>query len=186
MCAYKIMNDNITLLVNHCFFDEEDLAYADKHRFNVKYTEVRSTGFAKLILQFQNHGYKFSLKTEPDFAPDGLKLEDKICAYFTHPENIDEDKDKANSDVIDDERIIITGVLNYLICLSRLVSPAEAKKAFGFEFDGAIIDLFVILKNNFFFNNLKIEDILNNKLYKHIVNELSEMERTNEIYNICK
>ena len=176
MHAYKLMDDNITMLVNTCFFDEEDVAYANKHRFNIKYTEVRNTGFAKDILELQKCGYKFELRTEPDFAPGGLRLEDKIYAYFTHPDNIEEHKD-TNNEILNDERIIITAILNYLICLSRLVSPIDANKAFGFDFDGAIIDLFVNLKNNFFDNSMCIEDVLNNKLYKYIVTELDEMER---------
>lgn len=175
MHAYKIMDDNVTMLVNSSFFDEEDLKYVNKHRFNVMLTEVRSTGFAERILHFQKYGYKFELRTEPNFAPDGLRLDDKILAYFTHPDNIDEDK--SSNKVLDDERVIITTVLNYLLCLSRLVSPNDANKAFGFDFDGAIIDFFVNIKNNFFFNSLQIEEILNNKLYKFIVNELDEMER---------
>ena len=174
MHAYKIMDDSITLLVNTCFFDEEDLAYVNKHRFNVKYTEVRSTGFAEDILKFQNCGYKFELKTEPDFAPDGLRLNDKIYAYFTHPDN-DEDK-QTNTTVSNDERIIVTTMLNYLICLSRLISPADAKLAFGFNFCGANIDLFVKLKNDFFDNNINVEEVINSRLYKNIVYELDEME----------
>ena len=175
MHTYKLMDDNITLLVNTCFFDEEDIAYANKHRFNIKYTEVRSTGFAEDILKLQNCGYKFELKTEPDFAPDGLKLEDKIYAYFTHSDN--DENEKINADVTNDERIIVTAILNYLLCLSRLVSPVDAKMAFGFNFCGANIDLFVKLKNDFFDNNLNIKDIVNNGLYKNIVNELDEIER---------
>lgn len=172
MHNYKLLEDNETLLVNTCFFDEEDVEYAFKHRFNIKYTEVRNTGFAEDIMMLQKLGYKFNLETEPDVAPDGTKLEDKIYAYFTHPENVIFEEKEIN----DDERIIITGVLNYLICLSRLVSRIDAKRAFGFNFDGAIIDLFVNIKNKFFDNNLDIKQIINNKLYKQIVHELDEME----------
>lgn len=174
MHGYKLLEDNETLLVNSCFFDEEDFAYANKHRFNIKYTEVGSSGFAKDILKLQNCGYKFELKTEPDFAPDGLKLEDKIYAYFTHPDN--DENEKINTNVINDERIIITEILNYLICLSRLVSPEQAKKYYGFNYDGANIDLFREIKNKFYSGNLNVDVILNNNLYKQIVHELDEME----------
>ena len=112
MHNYKLLEDNETILVNTCFFDEEDVEYAVKHRFNIKYTEVRNTGFAEDIMMLQKLWYKFNLETEPDVAPDGTKLEDKIYAYFTHPENVISD-DAHN--IEDDERKIITEVLPPLI-----------------------------------------------------------------------
>ena len=107
--------------------------------------------------------------------PDGLKLEDKIYAYFTHPENV------IFNDVYNienDERKIITEVLNYLICLSRLVSSNDASKHFGFNFDEAIIDTFRAIKNDFQCNMLKpnVQKILNDSVYKQIVNESNELE----------
>lgn len=175
MHNYKLLEDNETLLVNTCFFDEEDAEYAFKHRFNIKYTEVRNTGFAEDTMLLQKLGYKFNLETEPDVAPDGTKLKDKIYAYYTHPENI------ISNDVYNienDERKIITEVLNYLICLSRLVSSNDASKHFGFNFDGAIIDTFRAIKNDFQYNMLKpnVQKILNDSIYKQIVNELNEWE----------
>ena len=175
MHAYKLMNDNETLLVNTCFFDEEDAEYAFKHRFNIKYTEVRNTGFAEDTLMLQKMGYKFNLETEPDIAPDGTKLSDKIYAYYIHPDNIISEEICT---IKDNERIIITTILNYLICLSRLVSPVDAQRAFGFNFDGAIIDTFRDIKNDFQYNMLKpnVQKILNDSIYKQIVNELNEWE----------
>lgn len=175
MHNYKLLEDNETLLVNTCFFDEEDVEYAFKHRFNIKYTEVRNTGFAKDILELQKLGYKFNLETEPDVAPDGIKLPDKIYAYFIHPENVIPE-DVYN--IENEERKIITEVLNYLIGLSRLVSTNDAYKYFGFNFDGAIIDTFVTIKNDFEYNMLKpnIQKILNNSVYKQIISDLNELE----------
>lgn len=168
MHNYKLMEDNETMLVNTCFFDEEDCEYAFKRRFNIKYTEVRNTGFAADTMLLQNKGYKFELKTEPDVAPDGTKLEDKIYAYYTHPDNRRED-----------EKTIVVEVLNYLICLSRLVSPNDAARHYGFEFDGAYIDLFRTIKNDFEHNMLtpnKISQILKNKVYKNVVEELDNLK----------
>ena len=175
MHNYKLMEDNETILVSSTFLDEDDFKYIDKHRFNVKFTETQCGSFAKYVLKFQNMGYKFELRTEPDIAPDGTRLEDKIYAYFTHLENI------ISNDVYDienDERKIITEVLNYLICLSRLVSSNDASKYFGFNFDGAIIDTFRAIKNDFQYNMLKpnVQKILNDSVYKQIVNELNEWE----------
>ena len=138
MHNYKLLEDNETLLVNTCFFDEEDAKYAFKHRFNIKYTEVRNTGFAEDTMMLLKLGYKFGLETESDVAPDGTKLPDKIYAHFTHPDNVHREGIVYNKNEIK----IIVEVLNYLICLSRLVSPYDALKHFGFNFDGANIDLF--------------------------------------------
>lgn len=168
MHNYKLMEDNETMLVNTCFFDEEDCEYAFKHRFNIKYTEVRNTGFATDTMLLQNKGYEFELKTEPDVAPDGTKLDDKIYAYYTHPDNL--------SDVNNDERKIIGEVLNYLICLSRLVSPNAANHYYNFQFDGAYIDLFREIKNKFYCGNLNTETVMNNDIYKQMINELNNME----------
>jgi len=172
MHNYKLLEDNETLFVNSCFLDEDDFEYANKHRFNVEFTETGCGSFAKYILKFQNMGYRYELRTKPDIAPGGIKLDDKIYAYFTHPDNVISEEKEINND----ERIIITAILNYLLCLSRLVSPIEAERAFGFNFDGAIIDLFINVKNKFFDNNLDIKQIINNELYEQIVHELDEME----------
>ena len=172
MNDHKLLEDKETLLVNTCFFDEEDTEYAFKHRFNIKYTEVRNTGFAEDMMMLQNMGYKCELKTEQDVAPDGTKLPDKIYAHFTHPDNMHREGIIYNKNEIK----IIVEVLNYLIYLSRLVSPYDALKHFGFNFDGAYIDLFKEIKNKFYYGNLNSPAILNNKIYKQIINELDNME----------
>ena len=172
MHNYKLLEDNETLLVNTCFFNEEDAEYAFKHRFNIKYTEVRNTGFAEDTMMLQKLGYKFSLETESDVAPDGTKLPDKMYAYFTHPDNMHREGIIYNKNEIK----IIVEVLNYLICLSRLVSSYDALKHFGFNFDGAYIDLFKEIKNKFYYGNLNSSAILNNEIYKQMINELDNME----------
>lgn len=172
MHNYKLLEDKETLLVNTCFLDEEDVGYAFKHRFNIKYTEVRNTGFAEDTMLLQNLGYKFELKTEPDIAPDGTKLDDKIYAYYTHADNMHREGIIYNKN----ERKIIIEVLNYLICLSRLVSSDNAFKAFGFKFDGAYIDLFKEIRNKFYYGNLNSQIILNNELYKQMIKELDDLE----------
>ena len=172
MHNYKLLEDNETLLVNNCFFDEEDAEYAFRHRFNIKYTEVRNTGFAEDTMILQNLGYTFSLKTEPDIAPDGTKLKDKIYACYVHPDNINREGIIYNKNEI----TIIVEVLNYLICLSRLVSPNDAFRHFGFNFDSAYIDLFREIKNKFYYGNLNSPAILNNEIYKHVIEELNNME----------
>ena len=94
-----------------------------------------------------------------------------LHAKFIHP-------DMSNNvyKIDDKERLIITEILNYLICLSRLISPNDASKHFGFDFDGAIIDTFRAIKNDFQYNMLKpnVQKILNDSIYKQIVNELNE------------
>lgn len=172
MHTYKLLEDKETLLVNTCFLDEEDVEYAFKHRFNIKYTEVRNTGFAEDTMILQNMGYKCELKTEQDVAPDGTKLPDKIYAYFTHPDNIHVEGIIYNKN----ERKIIIEVLNYLICLSRLISPYDALKYFGFNFNGAYIDLFKEIKHKFYYGNLNSQIIMNNEIYKQMINELDNME----------
>ena len=173
MHNYKLMKDNETMLVNSTFLDEDDFKYVDKHRFNVKFTETSCSSFAKYILKFQNMRYQFELRTEPDIAPDGTKLEDKIYAYFTHPENI------ISNDICkieNDERKIITEILNYLICLSRLVSPAQAKTYFGFKYDARIMELFREIKNSFSINKLNVNRIQNSDCFNQLVKELNEWE----------
>ena len=172
MHPYKLKDDNITLFVNSCFLDEDDFEYANKHRFNVEFTETNCGSFAEYILKFQNMGYMFELRTKPDIAPGGIKLDDKIYAYFTHPGNINREGIIYNKNEI----TIIVEVLNYLICLSRLVSSNDASRYFGFNFDGAYIDLFREIKNKFYYGNLHSPTILNNEIYKHMIEELNNME----------
>ena len=178
MHDYKLMKeDNTTLLFNTCFVDDEDIEYAYKHRFNILYTETSCCDTFKLINRLTNLGYTLEVIEKEQFSFDGrIKLNPTLHAKFIHP-------DISNNvyKIDDKERLIITEILNYLICLSRLVSTHDAAKYYGFEFDGAYIDLFRTIKNDFQYNMLKPKKILNDKLYKNMISELDNMEReTNE------
>ena len=173
MHDYKLMKeDNTTLLFNSCFVDDEDIEYANKHRFNILYTETSCCDTFKLIKKLMDLGYTLEVIEKEQFSFDGrIKLNPTLHAKFIHP-------DMSNNvyKIDDKERLIITEILNYLICLSRLVSPNDASKHFGFNFDGAIIDTFRAIKNDFQYNMLKpnVQKILNDSIYKQIVNELNE------------
>lgn len=175
MHDYKLMkNDNTTLLFNNCFVDDEDIEYAYKHRFNILYTETSCCDTFKLIKKLMDLGYTLEVIEKEQFSFDGrIKLNPMLHAKFIHPENVNTD-DVYN--IENDERKIITEVLNYLICLSRLVSPNDATRYYGFEFDGAYIDLFRTIKNDFQHNMLNPKKILEDKIYKNMINELDNME----------
>ena len=175
MHDYKLMkNDNTTLLFNNCFVDDEDIEYAYKHRFNILYTETSCCDTFKLIKKLMDLGYTLEVIEKEQFSFDGrIKLNPMLHAKFIHPENVNTD-DVYN--IENDERKIITEVLNYLICLSRLVSPNDATRYYGFEFDGAYIDLFRTIKNDFQRNMLNPKKILEDKIYKNMINELDNME----------
>ena len=175
MHDYKLMKeDNTTLLFDSCFVDDEDIRYTYKHRFNILYTETSCCDTFKLIKKLMDLGYTLEVIEKEQFSfDDRIKLNPMLRAKFIHPENV------RTNDVYNiekDERKIITEVLNYLICLSRLVSSNDASKHFGFNFDGAIIDTFRTIKNDFQYNMLKpnVQKILNDSIYKQIVNELNK------------
>lgn len=172
MHDYKLMkNDDTTLLFNSCFVDDEDIEYAYKHRFNILYTETSCCDTFKLIKKLMDLGYTLEVIEKEQFSFDGrIKLNPTLHAKFIHP-------DMSNNvyKIDDKERLIITEVLNYLICLSRLVSLTAARCC-GFEFDGAYIDLFRIIKNDFQHNMLNPKKILEDKIYKNMINELDNME----------
>ena len=173
MHDYKLMKeDNTTLLFNSCFVDDEDIEYAYKHRFNILYTETSCCDTFKLIKKLMDLGYTLEVIEKEQFSFDGrIKLNPMLHAKFIHP-------DMSNNvyKIDDKERLIITEILNYLICLSRLVSSNDASKYYGFEFDGAYIDLFRTIKNDFQHNMLNSKKILENKIYKSMINELNNME----------
>ena len=173
MHDYKLMKeDNTTLLFNSCFVDDEDIEYAYKHRFNILYTETSCCDTFKLIKKLMDLGYTLEVIEKEQFSFDGrIKLNPMLHAKFIHP-------DMSNNvyKIDDKERLIITEILNYLICLSRLVSSNDVSKHFGFNFDGAIIDTFRAIKNDFQHNMLNPKKILEDKIYKSMINELNNME----------
>ena len=172
MHNYKLMEeDNTTLLFNSCFVDDEDIEYAYKHRFNILYTETSCCDTFKLIKKLMDLGYTLEVIEKEQFSFDGrIKLNPISHAKFIHP-----DMSNNVSKIDDKERLIITEILNYLICLSRLVSLTAAR-CNGFEFDGAHIDLFRTIKNDFQHNVLNPKKILEDKIYKSIINELNNIE----------
>lgn len=88
---YKFVKDSyITLLYNSSFTDEEDINYADKHKFNVLFTETSCSNVFKIIALFLERGYSLKIVTRKQFM-DGLELEPKYEALFVHPENKKED-----------------------------------------------------------------------------------------------
>lgn len=80
---YKIYDEN-TLLSENPFIDKQDVEYAIYHRFNVRFTETRSSNFIDILTYFIDNGYDFSIIKERDFAPDGLELDPKLIALFTY------------------------------------------------------------------------------------------------------
>ena len=48
---YKFVKDSYTtLLYNSSFTDEEDINYADKHKFNILFTETNCSNVFKIIV----------------------------------------------------------------------------------------------------------------------------------------
>lgn len=162
-----------TLVLDKVFInsdnDNQYIDYAIKHNFNFLYTEPRNSDTILLIDKFINNGYK--LETVKIKWPSSLlKFETKLCIKLIRIEKHSKfDKNK--------ERQIITEVLNYLLCLSRLVQPGVAKHHYGFDFDGAIIDLFTKIKNEYNYEKLNVNKVINNDLYKQIVNELDRVHQ---------
>lgn len=74
--------NNDTLLLDHSFY-KSCLEYAVNHSLNVLYTETSSTGAVSIIYEFMKHGYAHKLYEVPQYAPDGLRLENKIYCRFT-------------------------------------------------------------------------------------------------------
>lgn len=87
---YKFVKDSYTtLLYNSSFTDEEDINYADKHKFNVLFTETNCSNVFKIIALFLDKGYTLRVIKRKQFV-DGLELEPKLEAWFIHPENKEE------------------------------------------------------------------------------------------------
>ena len=74
--------DSNTLILEHSFY-KPCLEYAVEHNLNVLYTETSSTGAVEIIYEFIEQGYTYELFKVPQYAPDGLKLNDKIYCRFT-------------------------------------------------------------------------------------------------------
>lgn len=88
MHDYKLMkDDNTTLLFNSCFVDDEDIEYANKHRFNVLYTETRCTDTFALIKKFTDLGYTMRIIEKP-VKEGNLVLDPKLYAKFIHPDSL--------------------------------------------------------------------------------------------------
>ena len=83
---YKVLYDENTILFDNQYIDEKDVEYAIYHRFNVRFTETRSSNFIDILTYFLDKGYDFSIIKERDFAPDGLELNPKLIALFTYKE----------------------------------------------------------------------------------------------------
>lgn len=80
-------DDNTTLLFTTCFVDDEDIEYAYKHRFNVLYTETRSSNTFALIKKFMDLGYTMEVIEKRQTAPDGIKLDPLFYAKFIYHDN---------------------------------------------------------------------------------------------------
>ena len=88
MHDYKLMeDDNTTLLFNSCFVDDEDIEYANKHSFNVLYTETRCTDTFSLIKKFIDLGYTLNIIEKP-MKCGNLVLDPKLYAKLIHPDNL--------------------------------------------------------------------------------------------------
>lgn len=79
---YCPMFEDDFLLIDNQFDDELGLAFADKHHFNVKFTDTGSSTLAKIMLMFAQKDYQIEVIGEPSYAPDGLQLADKPVILF--------------------------------------------------------------------------------------------------------
>lgn len=79
----KFENGNSETLILDSSFYVKCLEYADTHKLNVLYTDTTSTASIKVILEFMKLGYSHELYEVPQYAPGGLRLEDKIYCRFT-------------------------------------------------------------------------------------------------------
>lgn len=88
MHDYRLMKeDNTTLLFDTCFVDDEDIAYAYNHRFNVLYTDTRCTNTFALIKKFLDLGYTMEVIEKRQTAPDGIKLDPLLYAKLVYHDN---------------------------------------------------------------------------------------------------
>ena len=160
-----LVGDHSTIVSNSSFNDDLiDFAY--KHNFNIKYKNINHSNFEKDVLKLIKLGYTFNFEKETIHSFYGV--EDRLCGLFIHPVN------KLNHDD-KNERKIITECINYLLCLSRLVSPSDAISMYNFKFDGYIIDFLKNIKDNYSNNTLNTNDILKSDTFKNIQIELNRL-----------
>lgn len=77
--ALKIYTDNINFL--------NDIKYAYEHNFNIIYDDLNSSCLQIVLRKIDEYGYDVKIIREDDYAPDGIKLPDKISLLFIHPIN---------------------------------------------------------------------------------------------------
>lgn len=64
-----------------------DIKYAYEHNFNIFYEELNSSRIQMVLREIDKYGYDIKIIREDDYAPDGIKLPDKISLLFVHPIN---------------------------------------------------------------------------------------------------
>jgi len=79
---YKMYDEN-TILFDCPYMDEEDVRYAIYHRFNIRFTETKSSNFIDILAYLLEKGYEFSVIKECNII-DGLELSPKLIALFTY------------------------------------------------------------------------------------------------------
>lgn len=171
---YMIIDD--TMICNTCFLSDEDIEYANHHRLNIKYKEVHCSSFADDLFKLEQLGYKFEMKSITNTSPDGLELPLKLYALFIHKDNQTHTKSDSTKEIdtfeTNLEKKCIIECMNYLLCLSRLVSLSDVKKYYGFRFDEAIIDYIKRVKDELKSGSIS-KELLNNSLFKEIVEDLN-------------
>ena len=79
----KFYKENKELLILDNLFDAEGcINYAREHNMNVLMTNTTSTSSVEIMMMFQKNGFHHKLYEEDAFAPDGIKLDQKILCLF--------------------------------------------------------------------------------------------------------
>ncbi len=80
-------NDSNTIILSDLFDAENCMEYAKEYNMNVIMENTRSTCSVEVMMLFQKNGFNHRLFEVEDYAPDGLRLSNKIHCLFEKSKN---------------------------------------------------------------------------------------------------
>lgn len=75
-------DDSSTIILSDSFDAENCIEYAKEHNMNVVMENTKSTCLVEVMMLFQKNGFNHKLFEVEDYAPDGIKLSNKIHCLF--------------------------------------------------------------------------------------------------------
>lgn len=75
-------NNSNTIILSDLFDAERCMEYAKEHNMNVVMVNTKSTCLVEVMMLFQKNGFNHRLFEVEDYAPDGIKLSNKIYCLF--------------------------------------------------------------------------------------------------------